>query len=697
MRRAMIFICLLLGGTAAASECVDFGAQLRLESILALPAGAATDVVALGEAAYVAVAASGVTVVNWADPAAPAVTTHLAVPGGARGVALGDGALYVIGGAGELRVYDLATPLAPALVTSVTPFSAAMTLTVAGMRGYLVLEAGGLQSVDLSAPLAPVLGGHLALTGGNREVAVVGDRAYLVGRAQAMAYYGAFHAIDVSNLAQPVLLGSYFMESGIGWGGSYDDVSADDLGVYVDWFDTYYDFDAQYSYLHRKLIPFDVSDPAHPLPLTGDAVIGATHSLQSIILGDLLVAAAEERGPQDPNCPDCSWTRYTVQVKARSAAFDALPMTSLRLPAIPRQVTAAGTHLLIADDTAGLVVLDASVLQPGDPGPDPAAVPAPIVAGESAAVDAAGRYLAAVWNHVGGCHIGEPTFGMLSVYDLTQPFPQDDLGTFSVGPSNTLPLNLIFVGDHHLYVGGGILSLASLPAITQVGTVPGGSGVARYAMAGPWLVAVTTANNVISWDVSNPAAPVTVSTVAGVNLRPALAAAGDRVYVGCATGVLVYRLDATGHLIPAGTLTAAEPLSLAVDGNRLLVGNERRRSVDLRRSTPCLLIGQIELRGSVNDIVVAERAYVALGSMGWAVVDLGDGTDPDPRRPHRRHRRDAGPPRAGRPDPGGRLPGAGADDGPRLRRTGGGSAGRDGRPPAAWRSTGSGPIRPIRG
>jgi hypothetical protein len=630
MQRMLAFSSLLLVvgvGVAGASECVDFTAQLRLESVLPLPAGAATDVAAGAGAAYVAIASSGVTIVDWSDPAVPVVVNHLAIPGGARDVALGDGALYVIGGAGELRVYDLAAPLAPAPVTTLTPFGAAVSMTVAAPRAYLVLEAGGLQSVDLYAPLAPVLGGHLTLTGGNREVAVVGDRAYLVGRAQAMAYYGVFYAVDVSDLAAPALVGSYEMESGIGWGGYYDDVSADEAGVYVDWFDTYFDFEQGYDYGNRKLIPFDVSDPAHPVPQENGGVIGATHGLQSIILGNLLAAVADERGPQDPWCPDCSWTRYTVQVKARDAAFGAPPLTALRLPAVPRQLTLVGAHLLVADDSAGLVVVDASVLQPGDPDPDPGTVPTPIVMGESAAVTTTGRYLAAVWNHVGNCRPGDPTFGTLSLYDLTLPFPQDALATYSEGPVNTLPLNLFFVDDRHLYVGNRIMSLAALPAFPQVGTVPGGGVTGRYAMAGPWLVATCDYGNVVSWDVSDPAAPVVVSTVSGVNLRWAIAATGNRVFVGCAVGIIIYDLDATGHLTQYGTLYSGEPQSLAVGADELLVGKSDG-SLAIYDLGTLHLRGQIELRGSVNDIVVAVRTYVALGNMGWAVVDLGDGTDP---------------------------------------------------------------------
>lgn len=624
---AILFTCLLLGPADLSAQvipCVDYGAQPQPVATLSLAPYEALDLATNGTAAYVLRSDGRIVVVDWSDPLNPVAATIVDPPGSVRDLATGNQALYLVDGSGGLQVYDLVNPLAPVQGVLVTPAGEATALCVddSGQGAFLVFTAGGLQGVDLSAPLAPQLRGQLALYCGNRSVAVQGDRAYVVGSGLEETDIGAFHVVDVGDLTAPVLLGSDITPGdGFGWGSRYEDVSAGPAGVFIVHYDYWYDWDASYTYADRFLREFDVSNPADPH--RGPACLRATEHMRGTVVGNFVVAVASEEGPQDPWCPDCIWDRNRLMVTGPGGSWQS-PWSSLALAMEPAEVVAAGEHLLVAGGSAGLLVVEVEFLSPEL---DPGTVPQDGVRGEAAGVSDDGSLVAVAWHHEGGCYPGDIGGAGIKLYDVTGGPPDDTIGSWGQQYAGQLPPDITFVGDTHIYAGRSIFSYGALPAVELVGLVA--EDVGSSVMAGGWLVGLSGADAVRTWDVSDPETPVATGNVSLSDVRD-LAARGDHVYVAHAAGVSVFRVGVGGGLTEVGELVLFGPRLVAVSENLLAMTLDTGELLFFGLDDPAQpqLLGELELETTATDLVLDDHAYLALGDLGWLVVDPGEGADP---------------------------------------------------------------------
>ncbi|MEZ4388541.1 MAG: FlgD immunoglobulin-like domain containing protein [Candidatus Krumholzibacteriia bacterium] len=615
---AAAFICCAIGfglhPDALAQECVDYTDQPQLLATLPLTAGDAVEVATLRGAAYVLVEDLGFVVVDWTVPSAPQAGDLISV-GGARSLAVGTAALYVLGGEGQLTVFDLADPLAPAALGEVGGLADANDLCVADDVAYLVLAAGGLQVVDLADPLAPVAGAQVPLADGNRAVAVLDDRAFVVGIGHLEHDFGAFYVVDLTDPVLPTVLGAYVSDgTGWGWMDRYHDVCAGPGGVFVVHESSWYDGEADYNYRFTDLRAFDCTDPAHPVP--GARLIRGREAMAAVCIGDVAAAAVHESGPQDPWCPDCFWDDLRLDVKRCDDDSSAEPLSSLPLPAEPRDLTWGDGHLLVACGEAGLAVVAAPMLAPGHPDPLDAVFPPYRVAGEVAAL--AGDRLATSIHHEGGCSPGDESYIAIMVWDVANGQPHEPVVTWAQ-PYGGNCSRLLFVGGNYLYADNRILEIGD--DLTDVGAIPG--GCAMEDLAGGYLVG-RQGLDLGSWDIGDPGAPVPVSVLPLGGIKD-LQGHGDRVYVATNDDVRIVAVAGDGSLSEvASLLPGCTPRSVCCDGSQLVVGGLDGRLLVYEVSDPDnpSLQTELDLGGSIVDLALGTQLYAAVADRGWAVVEV---------------------------------------------------------------------------
>jgi hypothetical protein len=157
---------------------------------------------------YVADATRGLVIFDISDPVQPQLIGEL-LPSNSGG---GDSVKVVgqyayLAAAQVLFVVDISNPSQPIEVGQ-----AAGDMLEIAVQGDYVYSMGsrlfslGLQIFDVSTPSAPVLVSELVIDASNASIAVSGDLVF-VGDSRA-----GIHIIDVSNRAQPVLVGVYEAE-----------------------------------------------------------------------------------------------------------------------------------------------------------------------------------------------------------------------------------------------------------------------------------------------------------------------------------------------------------------------------------------------------------------------------------------------------------------------------------------------------
>ncbi|MCP4545032.1 MAG: T9SS type A sorting domain-containing protein [bacterium] len=152
------------------------------------------------------------------------------------------GAMAYVGlGSEGLAVLDTHGSGAPALLGRIAVPGTISDIDVADGLAYLSAGSAGIVVVDISDPDLPVQVGIIAVQNGAKRLALADNVVYVAGGNQ-------FHILDVTDLSEPVELGSYQCEYQIG------DIACHDSAVYLasltEWSDV-----------------IDVSDPAHPVHL----------------------------------------------------------------------------------------------------------------------------------------------------------------------------------------------------------------------------------------------------------------------------------------------------------------------------------------------------------------------------------------------------------------------------------------------
>lgn len=196
-------------------------------SFLPIP-GFANNVKVNGNFAYVAAGSAGLQVVDVTDRSNPRIAASLATPGNANDLRVVNNKVYLAADSAGLIIIDVSNPLAPQILGSLPTADAAWDVAVSGKLAFVAAGRSGLQIVDVSNPAAPITvasssspgvpgaaaasavsGGAPPCGGGTAKGVALSDNFALVA-----AGTGGLQVIDISNPANPQILGCVAMPSG---------------------------------------------------------------------------------------------------------------------------------------------------------------------------------------------------------------------------------------------------------------------------------------------------------------------------------------------------------------------------------------------------------------------------------------------------------------------------------------------------
>lgn len=462
----------LVAGTGGSLVVCDVSDPAHPQMLASVPCPAASAVLRVGNAAYVACRTAGVLPVDVSNPAAPVATPVREVGADVIGLLDNGGVLYASTYGGSLLALDATDALAPAVAGELALPDFATSLAVREGALWLSVCSTGLLKVDISAPLAPALADLIELPGVSYDVAHVGGVSLVAGK-------GDLRVVDPDEQRPQASVGWFRAPSG------FSDVAfAGDRAFGLDYFE--------------GLLTLDVTDPLHPvetarLPLDGDQ--------RAIALGDdhAFVAA----GPSG------------LHVIGLANPDQPLLATTLFPGERVRDVTMAG-NLLLASKAAGasetLSVLDATDWQ------------APTTLG-AVALYGAGEI------SVDGTRALVSKEGGVSLVDFSQPEMPAVLGSW---PSTAAVSAHVLVGQVAWVAvwGTGVYALdLTDPAQPQViATWNDSQWVDGLTLDAGLLYVVSTYDGVFALDVRDPYQPQLVDAISLAGAEEGLVVAGGTLF-----------------------------------------------------------------------------------------------------------------------------------------------------------------------
>ena len=441
----------------------------------------------------------------------------------------------------DLVVIDLLTPAAPAVVGRVTLGIDGAALRLAGTLAYVAAGTAGLQVVDVSNPVAPTIIGALDTPGTATGVAVTNGRAYVADDT-------AIEVMDVTNPRSPVMLGSLAIRARA--------VTAVGTRLYV--------LDGG-----PQLAVVDVSSPFAP------ALLGTANAL----------------GAQSLDA-------------AGSIVFLASAQVDSRL------------------NTAGLYVIDAST--PSAPR---------LIANSWGGFDAWGVAVSGSLAVAAG-----NTYGM-RVVDVSAPTSPRTVGAISgiirdvaIAGQYAYALNLIAGNPGHTDLVVVDLRVLATPTVVSRTTLGGGLSL---RMSGTLLYVAAEGAGLQIVDVRNPFLPAIVGTVDTPGTATAVALGNGRAYVADTTALQVIDVANPARPVIVGAL-ATRSTAVAVAGTRAYVldGGLQLKIVDVSNATAPALLSATRGFGAQGIDVAGTLAFLATPApnhdpaAGLYVVDVSNAAQP---------------------------------------------------------------------
>lgn len=320
----------------------------------------AWDIAISGDRAFVASEERGIVWIDISDPFEPEIVEILAMPGQAQGVALTVDHAFVADGDDGLQV---------ARITEGAPFEIIGSTALPGMAygvslygKYACVAAGmeGIQVVSVADPAGPLPIGALDTEGTAWGILVHDSFAYLADASSIEAFSLGTMPANVAPIC------------------ALEGVNVADIAVS--------DSVACMACVHDDLQVYSVADPLHPIPLGSAVLPGDAEGVE--IRGGFAYTANWSGGMSvirisDPRHPAVmatvpiagpAWDLDLAGPCAFIAANDlfVVDITDPERPAVvarlqtsserlARRVAASGTVVYIADESAGLVVVDAAV------------------------------------------------------------------------------------------------------------------------------------------------------------------------------------------------------------------------------------------------------------------------------------------------------------------------------------------------
>jgi hypothetical protein len=192
------------------------------------------------------------------------LVSQLRLAGNNEGIAVTGDYAYLAAGEAGLQIIDVSTPANPHRIGFKDTPGTARDVAVVNHHAFLADGSNGLLVIDVSAPTSPVTVGFHPIPGEARRLDVATDLVYLAASS-------GLHIIDITDVANPIALGSY-------------QTNANDVEVV-----------GQYAYLAETvtndcdemggvLRVLDISDPTEPVSL-GSSVEPGCHPYNWHFLG----------------------------------------------------------------------------------------------------------------------------------------------------------------------------------------------------------------------------------------------------------------------------------------------------------------------------------------------------------------------------------------------------------------------------
>lgn len=589
-------------------------------------AGDSRDLRALGNYAYVADGASGLTVINITTPSAATFVTTKATPGFASGIDVVSINVFVAMGTSGLRTYSITTRTNPVMLSDYNTPGTALKVDVVGDYAYVADADSGLTIVDISDPSLPSLAGRFVTGGSANDVVVKGEYAYVADGSAGLI------AVDITDPTAPSLAGSLAIVGAVAI-----DVDGDYLYVAVG-----------VGGLHAV----DISDPASPaflyaynspgtasgIALAGDIAYLAdgNSGLAAVRISDLVRALSVLGSYNPPSQPlDIAVSGDLMFIPTFLAGVEIFDVSDPTTPTLigtyaqlgAKCVDVTGDLLLVQIQSVGLHVIDIS---------DPTAP------------SLLGTYANSTWStidiRVDGDYVYAPNYGTgLQVINISNPASPSLVATYNT-PSSARDVVIegeyAFVAD---YATLQILNVRNPAAPFFVGQYNPIPNVQSAAVSGDILY-VGTSSSVMSVDISNPAIPILLDTYffAGTSLPQEMIASGDALFVAeFYKGFHVFDVSDPTDLTVALKDPIPETLVVAVDGDYAYmtrelgtgqnvviqrvrgrefdVGNSIAISKKLNTGSQFIMSGRIV----TTQVDIVKWELTANGGTSWAEVQPG--------------------------------------------------------------------------
>jgi hypothetical protein len=521
------------------------------------------------------------------------------IAGGANDIAVSGRYAYIAGGTTStgLTVLDIADPIYPQTVTTVNTGATGRGVAVVGKNVYLAASLG-LAILDVSNPSSPSSVASFS-TGneGANDVAVSGKYAYLaVDRGEAFI-------LDISNPFSPTSVARITLQGG----------TAQRLFVH-----------GQYLYISNELNGtevYNIADPRQPYYLSTLGSAGDTPF--AVYVSGRYAYTAE--GGEGIQIFDVSNPSSPVSHSVIGAGIG-----------LTRDVTLAGKYLYASTD-GGVAVLDVSSST------RPVAVTLSSGYGTANSVAVAGKY--AYVAHGTGMTVVDMQGADISAANIGSLWTNTISVLDSVDVGNTVNIrNSLSVGLGGILTDGPIsaaqLDVAAVRNLSLKSSIsiPNGDTLFGLAVSGRYAYITTNSTSLRILDISNPASPSSVGTMASASSGRSIAVSGKYAYIieDMGANPRFRVVDISNPSAPTATgvindlsLNAAQ---LVVHGTYAYIGDTSNgiRIVDISNPRNPRIISSIPTAANTQNEMYFQSPYlyIAEGATDLEIIDVSNPLSP---------------------------------------------------------------------
>ncbi len=574
-------------------------------------AGLAMAVQVVGNLAYVADFTSGLQVIDVSNPASPVRLGGHDTTGQAWAVHVVGSLAYVADGDAGLQVISVANPAVPKRLGGYNTSGIADGVRVAGNLAHVADGPSGLQVIDVSNPAAPRrVGGYD--TGGNANgLQLVGNTAYLADGSAGI------QVIDASNPAAPVRLGG-FDTTGQTWAvhvvGNLAYVADGGAGLQV--IKVPLGLEQSLSWTSPAAGAPLVWGRAYPLTATVSSGLPVTFRVANgpafIAEGAVIATNAGTITLVAEQTGDAQFAAVSVSRRLNEPAFTGTGVAGLGAGGWTHGVAVAGTLAVVADEMAGLQVLDLT---------DPRQ---PVRRGGLSTV---GKAAGAVELKGTTCLVADGPEG-LQVIDVANPSGPVRVGVYDT-PGSARGVRL--VGDRAFVADGLagllILDLRDPASPVRLGSIDTPGWAESVDVEGDFAFVADGATGLQVIEVSNPAAPLRVGGYDTSGNANGVQVVGHLAYVADDTAGLQL-IDVSNPAAPVrlgGYDTSGAAAAVQVRGGIAYVADWEAglQVIDVGDPAAPVRLGAYDTAGvAIRLRVAGEFAYLADGAGGLQVLEL---------------------------------------------------------------------------